>query len=355
MEPRISFRLQKKKNMNFIQYEKKFRLKALKSGYSEEDIKSCLTYAKPIIENRVPVIYNTANLSALVGYRTVYIKRAVKYTSYYYRQFNIKKSNGKIRTLVEPLPSLKEIQVWILENILSQVPVSKFAKAYVKHRSLNENVKYHRNREGVLTFDITTFYDSIQFEFIEKVFKDLRYSSQISNLLAKLTTLNGQLPQGAPTSPYLSNLVLREFDHNISEYCLKNNIRYTRYADDLTFSGDVKSLNIKDIVVNELDKIKLKLNPDKTKLRKFSQRQMVTGIVVNEKAQIPKFKRNFIKNEVHFLIKFGLQDHLSKTNNKRANYISHLLGKINFALHINSEDKRMNAYKLEILRIFQES
>lgn len=353
MEPRISFRLQKKK-MNFIQYEKKFREKAVKSGFSEEDITTCLTYAKPIIDNGLPVIYNTANLAALVGYRTTYIKRAAKYTNYYYRKFDIKKSNGKLRTLAEPLPSLKEIQVWILENILSNVPVSKFAKAYIKNRSLNENVKYHRKKEGILTFDITTFYDSIKFEYIEKIFRTLGYSSQISNLLAKLTTFNGNLPQGAPTSPYLSNLVLRDFDSKIAEYCIANNIRYTRYADDLTFSGEIKSLKIKHIIEGYLNKVELKLNPEKTKLRKFSQRQMVTGIVVNEKAQIPKFKRNFIKNEVHFLMKYGLQDHLDKTKNSRSNYIPHLLGKINFALHINPEDKRMNAYKLEILRKFKE-
>jgi len=254
---------------------------------------------------------------------------------------------------VEPLPSLKEIQTWILENILSEVPVSKFAKAYVKHRSLKENVKHHRSKEGVLTFDIATFFDSVQFEDIEKIFNELGYSEVMSNLLAKLTTFNGCLPQGAPTSPYLSNLVLREFDSRISDYCVDNNIRYTRYADDITFSGEVKTLKMRDLVEGELDKLGLNLNSDKTKLRKSSQRQMVTGIVVNEKAQIPKFERNLIRNEVHFLSRFGLKDHLRKTKNKRDNYLLHLLGKINVALHINPSDKKMEFYKAKVQEIMQ--
>lgn len=339
--------------MNFAQYEKKFRSKALKSGFSEDNIIACLNYAKPILEKGLPVIYNTANLAALVGYRTTYLKRAARFTKFYYRSFKIKKSNGKLRTLVEPLPSLKEIQTWILENILSEVPVSKFAKAYVKHRSLKENVKHHRSKEGVLTLDIKTFYDSVRFVDIERIFTEMGYSGVMSNLLAKLTTFNECLPQGAPTSPYLSNLVLREFDWKISDYCIENNIRYTRYADDLTFSGEIKSLKMRNLVEAELGKIGLNLNPDKTKLRKSSQRQMVTGIVVNEKAQIPKFERNFIKNEVHFLIRFGLKDHLRKTKNKRENYLLHLLGKINFALHINPTDKRMESYKLQVQKIIQ--
>jgi RNA-directed DNA polymerase len=340
--------------MNYAQYEKTFRSKALKSGFSEENIKACLDYAKPILESGLPVIYNTANLAALVGYRTTYLKRAAKFTNFYYRSFSVKKSNGRLRTLVEPLPSLKEIQSWILENILSEVPVSKFAKAYVKNRSLIENVKYHRGKDGVLTLDIAGFYDSVRFHDIELIFRGMGYSPVMSNLLSKLTTFKECLPQGAPTSPYLSNLLLRDFDCKISEYCIKNNIRYTRYADDLTFSGEVSSLGVRRIVEIELDKLGLRLNPEKTKLRKTDQRQMVTGLVVNEKLQVPKFKRNFIRNEVYYLTKFGLADHLRRTNNNRGNYLLHLLGKINFALYVNPDDKEMKVYKIKIQELMLE-
>lgn len=340
--------------MTFSQYERVFRQKATKSGFSEENIVACLEYAKPLIIGGFPVIYNTANLAALVGYRTNYLKRAARFTSYYYRKFSIRKSDGSPRTLVEPLPSLKEIQNWILESILSEIPVSKFAKAYVKKRSLIENVKYHKGKEAVLTLDIADFFTSVSFDKIEQIFLSIGYSSNISNLLAKLTTYNESLPQGAPTSPYLSNLVLRDFDEIIAAYCIDRNVRYTRYADDLTFSGDFTCLDgVERIVQIELDKLELRLNPNKTKLRGRGERQMVTGITVNEKAQIPKFERNRIRIEVYYLEKFGLKSHLEMTDNQRGNYLHHLLGKINFALHINPADKKMHSYKAIVQEILQ--
>jgi len=351
MGPEISFGPHKKNPMNFLIYEKIFRSKATKSGFSEEDIVSCLSYAKPLLERRLPVIYNTANLAALVGYRTTYLKRAAKFTSYFYRKFSILKKNGKSRELVEPLPSLKEIQDWILENIISSIKVSKYAKAYVKNRSLIENVRYHKGRKVVLTLDILNFFGSIKLRHIEKIFRDLGYSSNISNLLAKLCTCEDSLPQGASTSPYLSNIYLYHFDEIISTYCNKHDIRYTRYADDLTFSGAKENLNIIEFIQAELFHFELLLNKKKSKIMERNQRQIVTGIIVNEKIQVPKEVRNFIRNEVHFLTKFGLKEHLTKTKNHRGNYIEHLLGKINFVLYINPEDKKMQQYKAKVMQV----
>jgi RNA-directed DNA polymerase len=195
--------------MDFSQFETIFRYKARVSGYSEENIVSCLNYARPLIEKNFPVIFNTSNLAALVGYKTLYLKRAALHTNYFYRSFTIKKSNGKARILKEPLPSLKEIQVWILQNILynTNIPISKYAKAYVKKKNLIENVKYHKSKEKVLTLDISNFFGSIERISIEKIFRTLGYSSNIANLLSKLCCCDNCLPQGAPTSPTLSNIV----------------------------------------------------------------------------------------------------------------------------------------------------
>ncbi|MBL0139153.1 MAG: RNA-directed DNA polymerase [Bacteroidetes bacterium] len=224
--------------MNFENYRTKFEQKASKSGYTDENIQRCLNYAKPLIEKGLPVIYNTSNLSVFVGYRKDYLKRAVVYTPYFYRNFKIKKRNGKLREISEPLPSLKEIQNWILENILEQVKVSSFAKAYRKRINIIENVKFHKNQPKVFTVDIKDFFPSITTSSVENIFLKLGYSKILSNLLAKLCTLNNSLPQGAPTSPYLSNIFFKSADDNIINYCVKNEIKYTRYADDLSFSGN---------------------------------------------------------------------------------------------------------------------
>ncbi|HTI61114.1 reverse transcriptase family protein [Mucilaginibacter sp.] len=342
--------------MTYDYYEKRFRIKAYEAGYSEDDIQKCLIYAKPLLDKNLPVIYNTANLSALVGYNKSYLKKSALFTNSFYRSFSVRKKNSnKLRYLKEPLPSLKEIQIWILENILYLIPVSKFAKAYVPKRNILENVRFHKNKDKIVSLDIENFFPSIRRTYVENIFKALGYSSNVSNLLSKLCCCDEILPQGAPTSPYLSNLYLREFDDNIAGYCLQKKIRYTRYADDLTFSGTFDENELINFVKNELILIKLNLNKEKTKILKPDQRQIVTGIVVNKIIQIPKDQRKQIRQEIYYLKKYGLTDHLIKTKNFRSNYIGHLIGKINYALYVNPNDNEMKEYKEYLYASYIES
>ncbi len=174
--------------MNFEQYQIAFTKQASNSGYSETNIQLCLAYAEVLFSNNVPVIYNTSHLSALVGYKKEYLKRAVVYTPYFYRDFEILKKNGKKRKISEPLPSLKDIQIWILENILENVNISPFAKAYRKNFSIVENLKYHKNQKKVYALDLENFFPSIKTDSVERIFRNLGYSRILSNLLAKLCT-----------------------------------------------------------------------------------------------------------------------------------------------------------------------
>jgi RNA-directed DNA polymerase len=331
--------------MTFENYMHSFRLKASRAGYSEENIQKCLAYAKPLIDKNLPVIFNTSHLSLLVGYNRNFIKRAALYTSYFYRSFQIKKKNKKLRYLKEPLPSLKEIQIWILQDILYSVPVSKFAKAYVQKRSLLDNVKYHRGKETVLSLDIKDFFPSVRRPSVEKIFREFGYSSNVANLLSKLCCCDECLPQGAPTSPYLSNLYLRSLDLNVSKYAVSKNLRYTRFADDLTLSGTMDAEEVIEFVKNELTRLSLELNIDKLKIMKQDVRQEVTGIVVNEVIQVPRTYREKIRQEIHFIEKFTLDGHMKNTKNTRSDYLRHLLGKVNFVLQVNKNDVKMVKYK----------
>lgn len=335
--------------MKFEQYKQEFETKASNSGYTAENIERCLNYAKPLIDKGFPVIFNTSHLSVLVGYRKDYIKRAVVYTPYFYRDFEIKKKNGKMRKISEPLPSLKEIQDWILVNILEVEKVSPFAKAYRKKVGLLENVKFHKNQPKVLTLDLKDFFPSIKTENVELIFRSFGYSVLISNLLSKLCTRDGCLPQGAPTSPYLSNIFFKSADDLIIKYCLDNNIRYTRYADDLSFSGNFDEKKLIELVENTVRPMGLLLHPDKIKIMKPNERQTVTGIVVNEKPQVVFHKRNKLRQEMHYIIKFGLQDHMQRKNIKYRNYVEHLLGKINFILQLNPKDTEFQKYKEHLI------
>lgn len=337
--------------MNFEQYKKDFTRDALESGFSDKNITDCLNYAEKLIANNVPVIYNTSHFSGLVGYKKSYLKRAALYTDYFYRKFKVPKKNGKKREISEPLPSLKEIQIWILQNILYKIEVSKYAKAYIPKMSIKQNLIFHKGQPKVFTVDIENFFPSIMQNEVEQIFLSLGYSKILGDLISKLCCLNGSLPQGAPTSPYLSNIYLKTADDTISKYCREKNIRYTRYADDMTFSGDFSEVELLAFIRLTMTKLDLKINDRKTKLMLPNTRQTVTGIVVNEKLQVVFQKRNKIRQALYYIKKFGLENHMNKLKIKKANYVSHLLGQITFILEINPKDKEFIEYKEYLLSL----
>lgn len=154
----------------------------------------------------------------------------------YYNELSIKKRNGKDRHILSPYTELKNIQKKILNDLLYDKKSSKYAKAYIKNISLIENVKVHKGYKYILKLDISNFFENISYVDIYNIFKEYGFSNRICGLLSHLTTYNDYLPQGAPTSPYLSNLVLRKFDYVVGKWCSSNNINYTRYSDDMTFS-----------------------------------------------------------------------------------------------------------------------
>jgi len=331
--------------MKFKAYKKKFVEKAQNVGYSYENIEKCLTYAEPIINKGLPVIYNTSHLSALVGYNKNYIKRAALSTPNFYKKYQAKKKNGKMRDLAEPLPSLKEIQHWILENILYKLEVSKFAKAYIPKKTIKEHFIFHKGQEIVLTMDLKNFFGSVNLGTVEQVFIHAGYSKLISNLLAKLCTLNQVLPQGAPTSPCLSNIIFFNLDKQISKYCINRKIWYTRYADDMTFSGDFDTDELIEFIKNTVESQDLNINEEKTLIMKRNQPQIVCGIIVNDKIQVPKEKRNELRQAVYYIEKYGLESHLEKIEWNRGNYIKHLIGVANYILFINPKDKIVREYR----------
>lgn len=341
--------------MTFDQYKVAFEKAASNSGYSEDNINRCLNYAKPLLENNVPIIYNTSHLSSLVGCNKAYIKKAVFYTKSFYNDYEIKKKNGKTRIISEPLPSLKEIQTWILQNILQQLKVSPYAKAYKRKVSIVENLKFHPNQPKVFTLDLRDFFPSVKTNSVEQIFKSIGYSNLISNLLAKLCTKDNCLPQGAPTSPYISNLFFLPADQKISEYCKQHSIRYTRYADDLTFSGDFDENAVLNFVTDQVRKLELVIHPEKVKLMTPNQRQTVTGIVVNQKPQVVFHKRNKIRQELFYIKKFGLTNHMERKGIKKRSYLEHLLGRVNFIIQINPTDKEFKEYKEYLIKLKSET
>lgn len=271
----------------------------------------------------------------------------------HYHTFKIKKRKGGHREINEPSKILKSIQKNILHNILEKMPVSHYAKAYTPGLSLVDNASVHTNKKIVLKLDIENYFNNITFVKIYNILSSLNLPKSTIYLLSTLCTYEDILPQGAPTSSYLSNLVMYETDEVIGNYCKENNISYTRYSDDMTFSGDFDVNKLIVFVNNEIHKINLKLNKAKTRVISKNKCQKITGIVVNEKVQVSSSYRKKIRQEVYFINKFGVENHLNKLNLNinRNKYLKSLLGRINFVLSVNPIDNEFMNYKNNILEL----
>ena len=270
----------------------------------------------------------------------------------YYKKFSIKKRNGKKRNILSPYTELKKIQLNILNDLLYDKRPSKYAKAYIKNITLVDNVKIHKGYKYILKLDIKSFFENISYVDVFNIYKEYGFSDRICGLLAHLTTYEDYLPQGSPTSPYLSNLVLRDFDYKIGKWCDKNNINYTRYSDDMTFSMNVYNKDLIRFVRKNLSKYGLELNNDKICLVKSSSRQKITGIVVNDKVQVDSEYRKKIRQELYYINKYGINDHLKRINIKYKNkYLKSLYGRILFVLSVDLKNKEFIKYRDDIRRL----
>ncbi|QNO17679.1 retron St85 family RNA-directed DNA polymerase [Caproicibacterium amylolyticum] len=317
----------------------------------DEYSEALLSYSEKLFVQNLPIITCPAHLSLLIGLEHDYVCRMAFSPEHFYRHFTIKKANGKDRSIDEPLPDLKFVQQWILSNILENVPVSTYAKAFIKKRGVKENARFHRAQTVVVTMDIKDFFPSINLQQIVNIFCTLGYSNDVSNFIAHLCCYHYSLPQGAPTSPYLSNIRMREFDKKVVDYSSPLKIRYTRYADDISLSGNFNPHTAIKYLSSLVFKEGFSINAEKTRVAYQNARQEITGIVVNSHMQVPKAQRKKIRQEVYYIKKYGLDSHLSHISETRENYLNHLLGKINFARYINPKDQEMQEYYETIKKI----
>lgn len=327
--------------MNWNQYKSDFFHYAKYNGKSQEYIDVCLTYAKKIFEQNLPIIYDQYHLSLLVGYKLEYLIKVSNSSKHFYRSFKVpKRSKNEFRLISEPLPNLKDIQKWILNSILNQLEPSPYSKAFRKGYSIKDNAKFHKGQKKVLTMDIKNYFGSIKYSNVYFFFRGLSYTRSVAAMLSNICTLNDALPQGSPTSPMLANLITRNLDKRIAKYAIKNKIRYTRYADDITISGDFDVGSVIRVVKSISKSEGFKINDDKTRIRTQNQQQEVTGIVVNEKLQAPRNYRRNLRQKIHYIKKFGLQSHLdSIEENDKIGYLHTLLGMANFIININPADE----------------
>jgi len=259
----------------------------------------------------------------------------------HYRKVQIPKKSGGYRKLSVPDECLKKIQRQISDVLLIHMPVSRYAKAYRFGSTTLKNAKPHVGKSIVLKLDILHFFDSIRYiDVKDKVFPAEVYAENIRILLAMLCYYKDFLPQGAPSSPAITNILMYDFDEAVGSWCRERGISYTRYCDDMTFSGDFNSGELIRFVRQELKKMGFLLNDQKTKIQRAGSQQSVTGIVVNEKSNVSATYRRKLQQELYYCRKFGVAEHLRKIGLEvtEETYLQHLLGKVNYVLQICPSD-----------------
>ena len=255
----------------------------------------------------------------------------------HYHPVVIPKKSGGRRKLLVPDALLRTIQRNLLHHVLEEFQISEFACAYKKGTSIVDNARPHVGAELVLKLDIQDFFDQITWILVyQNAFPAAHFPPAIRKILTEFCCVRDRLPQGAPTSPAVSNLVMRPFDVHMGKWCGEREIRYTRYCDDLTFSGAFAPEEVIRKVRGFLQVYGFELNRKKTRVLGRGNAQSVTGIVVNEKAQVSRAYRRKLRQEVYLFDRYGAKLSGEPKNDEKERL--RLLGKMRYVLSVNPED-----------------
>jgi retron-type reverse transcriptase len=295
-------------------------------------------------------------------------------TVVHYRRFRIPKKSGGTREIAAPMEELATAQQWILANVLSKLETGPAAHGFVPGRSTVTNAAPHVKRAIVVNLDLRDFFPTITFPRVRGAFESLGYSPAVATVFALLATeaprqeaeYEGKtyhvalgpraLPQGACTSPAISNLVARTLDRRLAGLASKLGWTYTRYADDLTFSGDTlvpkgqkdpKSVawllaRTRHIVEDE----GFEVNEKKVRVQRRNTAQVVTGIVVNEKASTPRAERRRLRAVLHRARFEGLE---KQDRDGRPNFVARLRGQVAYVSMVNPEQGARLKVRLDAL------
>lgn len=266
------------------------------------------------------------------------------------------KKSGGFRLLEIPKPKLKEVQHKILTGILNKVPAHRSAHGFVKGRSPISNADAHVGADVLYKLDLQNFYGTVRHNRVVAIFRTIGFSREVSMWLAMLTTslppyelrppaptayynsdwYARHLPQGTPTSPALANLSAYSLDVRLTGLARKYGATYTRYADDLTFSGSRSLINglrqfiplTEQIVRDE----RFRINSKKRRVLRSNQRMTVTGVVVNEHLNMSRRDYDRLKAVLHNCVKQGPD---SQNRDNVADFEAHLRGRVEYACQLN--------------------
>lgn len=348
--------------MSFNQDE--YILQAEVSLHSKEFIDETLAYAKNLIEKQLPVIFSTKHLSIILDIPFNELMGMIDSSNYYYKYYQIRKRNGRgFRQIVSPFDNLRIVQQYINHEILNKIAIHPNCTGFVKGKSILDNALPHKNKEAILNLDLLKFFDTITENRVYGVFRSFGYAKNLSIDLAKLITVqlpeeyletftekelqsyreivsenSSVLPQGAPTSPTMSNIVLRRLDKRLSKLAEELKVNYSRYADDITFSGEIEKLPKIRLLRHIIREEGFNINWKKVGIYRKGRKQMVTGLTVSNDVHIPQSFKRDVKKHIYGCVNFGVENHLKFMDIEEKHlYKEWLLGKIYFINSIEPE------------------
>lgn len=277
-----------------------------------------------------------------------------------YRHRWIERPNSLPRLIESPTPLLRAVLRRVLSEVLVWVPVHPAVHGFVRGRSAVTNASIHVGAPAVLCLDLRTFFATITAPRVNGIFASMGYSESVAWTLTALCThqtpayvltqmpaggdssgrqllrsrlRSRHLPQGAPTSPALANLASFGLDQRLSGYAAAAGLTYTRYADDLTFSGPrLETSRVVRAVGSIAGEEGFALNPTKTRVRGVHQRQEVTGIVVNERLNVSREYYDQLRAVLHDIRQNGID---AANRDGHPNLRRHLDGRICWVQSLN--------------------
>jgi RNA-directed DNA polymerase len=336
----------------------------------------------------VPLVDTDAELARLLGLTIGHLewcadtmnwnRRAPAGQLHHYR-YEWRMRPGRTPRLIEiPEERLRRVQRMVLEKVIALMPVNDAAHGFIVARSAATGAALHTDREIVVSLDLMTFFTRVRASRVYGVFRQSGFPESVAHLLTGLCTnsvpprvisampLGGSaderfalrqalaanhLPQGAPSSPMLANLAIRRLDSRLSGWAKSVGATYTRYADDLAFSGDHELARRPDAFIRGVQRIVLDeghtVNAGKTRVRRSGVRQTVTGIVVNKHANISRHEYDQLKAILHNCVAHGPE---SQNRIQHNNFRAHLLGRIAWVESVNPPKGQALQRKFALVR-----
>lgn len=294
----------------------------------------------------LPLVEDLEDLTDYVHLSSGLLYRLSKYNNKFYKSFKLPKKSGGFRIIFCPSKEMKAVQAWILRTILDKIPMSDSATGFRTGKNTLDNAKPHKDNRYFLCLDIEDFFPSIPYAKVYTVFKAIEYNSHVSHIFASLCTCKGKLPQGAVSSPALSNIICTRLDHRISGYVGKRNITYTRYADDMAFSSlsPIRLVGTKKVIVEILRSEGFELNKAKTRFLGPRRQRKVTGLIISDESLgVGRKRKRILRATIHRLVTANL------SNIERGRLSRHISG---WFAYMNSIDpKGLDQLKLYAKRL----